>query len=287
MQALSLGLTELHTGSCVAPPGEERDQVPLLVSTDAGASFSKAGSFAYHEPLALHSIAPNGGNYEGGTKVVVKLRNLDPLPDGYLAGGGGVEATCHFDAIAVPGSFSAPSTVTCLSPKMDVGKVPFRVSLNGQDVSENAGSFTALYLSNTGTGSEEGFTQWPGRLSVDGFYGFYDFYNTFYGVDRPAMTFYDSPTEVAFYDSFYDQAETVPLFSSAIGELCVSHATPAAGPTHGGTVVSLKLSGLVPDDHEYFWCKFGDRVVMAESFALEDHPVIRCRAPSVGEPTTV
>ena len=60
--------------------------------------------------------------------------------------------------------------------------------------------------------------------------------------------------------------------------------SPSVGPSSGGTVVTVKLAGVIPEGQETFFCKFGEKVVLADSFYYTEElsPAIVCTAPDFG-----
>jgi hypothetical protein len=72
--------------------------------------------------------------------------------------------------------------------------------------------------------------------------------------------------------------------------LCIAASTPLVGPEAGGTVVTLKLAGDVPSNHQRFFCKFDDEVVVGTTFHYTDDDgsaAFMCEAPAGSGTVTV
>ena len=76
------------------------------------------------------------------------------------------------------------------------------------------------------------------------------------GAHRKLLTSDDWwPARFGQFYGFYSNAEAAEYTS-----LCISASTPAVGPEAGGTRVTLKLAGDLPENHQVFYCKFDDEV---------------------------
>ena len=272
--------------TCGAPPGPSGTSVPLGVSVDGGKSYTYGSSFFFSDPVYMASVMPSGGSMQGGTNVTVTLAR-DPFMGESVGSGVVVPATCKFDDEVVMATYVAPTTVFCTAPPSDVGSVDLTVSVNGQDYSEIAAKFTYLFTS-TVVGEYDAnspaYTQWFQTVPV-GFYQFYGFYNDFYSVaELPPEPFYEIPVAQAFYfyEPFYQLDD---IAAGPIAELCLSAYTPAVGPSSGGTKVTFKLAGTVPEDHQWFYCMFDKEVVHADAFFFTqdtNSPAFVCKAPPRG-----
>ena len=283
------GKSDGATGTfiCPAPETDGAKVVDVAFSLD-GISYSKPASkkFAFHEPLTIVSLSPSLGYVGGGSEVGVSLVG-GLLPES--ATEGMLKPTCSFDGLTSVGSFSFESSeVTCTVPSIyTLGHVDLAVSLNGLDYSLNTGNFTVVLrdewneaVTKLSTHAVVGdptlqIVSFGTTMGTDPFYGFYgNFYGGFYG-------FY----EYKFYDfySFYGPTVDVP-YDEQVNELCMTAVSPAVGPNYGGTVVTVKLAGIIPEGQETFFCKFGATTVMADSFYYADDltPSIVCTAPEYG-----
>jgi hypothetical protein len=92
-------------------------------------------TFGYHRPTAVTSVGPGAGSTEGGTEVVVAGESL-------ASGAGfGPDYRCRFGETIVPASLFLTS-LTCTSPSAEAGTGALEVSLNAQDYTQDAASFS-------------------------------------------------------------------------------------------------------------------------------------------------
>eukprot|EP00232_Nephroselmis_pyriformis_P029215 CAMPEP_0182871092 /NCGR_PEP_ID=MMETSP0034_2-20130328/10912_1 /TAXON_ID=156128 /ORGANISM="Nephroselmis pyriformis, Strain CCMP717" /LENGTH=1468 /DNA_ID=CAMNT_0025003619 /DNA_START=146 /DNA_END=4549 /DNA_ORIENTATION=+ len=275
--------------TCSTPPasGEGPDTVSFAISLDGGDTYSTGGDFHYFTPPTIRSISPSGGSMMGGTVVTVGLYESMSFAADFDPATVTVPAYCKFDNSEVMATYSTNGTITCMAPPSDVGASSLRVSLNGQEYSANMGTFTYLFTNNEAANvdtTSSMYTRWFQNVPV-GFYNFYGFYNDFYGMEMvPPQPFYDlsESSPFYFYEPFYEELIPEALVAGPITELCVSSASPTVGPVTGGTRVTIKLAGTVPEDHRTFYCKFGSEVVLADSFFFTEDtfsPAIMCTAP--------
>eukprot|EP00854_Cymbomonas_tetramitiformis_P002217 gene2217-2927_t len=102
------------------------------------------------------------------------------------------------------------------------------------------------------------------------------FYTHFYG---PMYDFYTS-----FYDHRLESAERAPSgeMTAATLSACIVGSTPTAGPSTGGTVVTLHVAGhILPEQTPFVQCRFGEEGVPTEkvSISSEGAVEVHCRAP--------
>ena len=281
---------------CVAPAAGGKGAVPLALSFD-GLTYTDTGyEFVYHGELKIKQAYPSVGPLVGGTQVFLAMEGA-PFP-GAMGNGTTAWAKCAFDDKVVQAQIikaSGLSQVTCFAPAADfAGNVQLKVTIDGQLYS-NAAKFTYLYkedidskygamwgvhmsefqgmeqkFRSTGTGAYH-----PGHEGVTDFYSFYGFYETgFYGFYE--YNFYDFYAEV-----IHDLPADAPVPTDRVSELCMTALTPAVGPASGGTRVTIKMAGIVPENHDTFFCKFGGAVVVADAFYyMGSSPVIVCEAPA-------
>eukprot|EP00854_Cymbomonas_tetramitiformis_P000762 gene762-1235_t len=251
--------------------GVPKTSVSFSISTDGGKYFTLGGSYYYHEPLSVQSTLPSEGTLQGGTAVTVTLENSDLFSATYNISKVNTPAACKFDRVVVNAHFVPPSTILCNSPPTDAGVADLSVSLNGQDYSQKT-QFTYLYSVSEITGGFIDTPQIETKLTGE-YVTEVDFYtNPFYQTEN-----------IFFYQPFYQQYQDATL--------CLVASTPQTGPKTGGTDVLLKLSGRVPDNHQYrdFWCRFGGTysytTVRAKAFYYDgDDPIVVCTSsPGSGD----
>ena len=242
---------------CLTPETPAAKQVNVSFSID-GISFTKpaAKQFAFHNPLIMQNISPSVGSIGGGTSVLVSLAGdvVSRKTESSI-----LKPTCNFDGMKSRGTLvSSPdgSTISCTVPSIfTLGHADLSVSLNGIDYSVNTGNFTIVLTEEynevvkkvtTHAMAGDPVFHVNGTSSTGEFYGFFD------------MKFYD------FY-GFYGPSKDVS-FKDKTSEVCMVAVSPSLGRNAGGTVVTVKLAGVIPEGQETFFCKFGDKVVLADSF---------------------
>ena len=260
---------------CLTPETPAAKQVNVSFSID-GISFTKpaAKQFAFHNPLIMQNISPSVGSIGGGTSVLVSLAGdvVSRKTESSI-----LKPTCNFDGMKSRGTLvSSPdgSTISCTVPSIfTLGHADLSVSLNGIDYSVNTGNFTIVLTEEynevvkkvtTHAMAGDPVFHVNGTSSTGEFYGFFD------------MKFYD------FY-GFYGPSKDVS-FKDKTSEVCMVAVSPSLGRNAGGTVVTVKLAGVIPEGQETFFCKFGDKVVLADSFYYTEDvsPAVVCTAPEFG-----
>ncbi|QDZ25793.1 hypothetical protein A3770_19p83110 [Chloropicon primus] len=260
---------------CITPETATTKQVDVTFSID-GVAYTKPAKkqFAFHKPLVMENISPSVGSIGGGTSVLV---SLDGEVVSRKTDGGILKPTCNFAGMKSRGTLiSSPegSSISCTVPSIyTLGHTDLSVSLNGVDYSENTGNFTIVLTEEyndvvtkvtTHAMAGDPVFHVNGTSETGEFYGFFD------------MKFYD------FY-GFYGPSKDV-AYMERTSEVCMVAVSPSVGPSSGGTVVTVKLAGVIPEGQETFFCKFGEKVVLADSFYYTEElsPAIVCTAPDFG-----
>lgn len=125
----------------------KRNFLPIEIASETGNSIEKYFSskyfhsnfefYYYHQPY-LQSFSPHGSIVTGGTTVLVVGAWFDYQPE-Y-----GVKPYCKFGKRVVEGEYLSTVRIKCIAPAYESSniKVPFEVSLNGQDFTDSGLMFT-------------------------------------------------------------------------------------------------------------------------------------------------
>lgn len=165
--------------------------------------------------------------------------------------GGRLQATtrttkCRFDDRVVPATRSAAGHVRCATPATaHAGSASLAVSLDGGDTFFPAPtSFTFLFPQPKATAREAAAASAVAAVKPKS------------SAHRKLLTSDDWwPARFGQFYGFYANTEAAEYTS-----LCIAASTPVVGPQAGGTVVTLKLAGDLPENHQVFYCKFDDEV---------------------------
>ena len=271
----TIGEDGVGTFVCLTPETMEAKQVNVTFSAD-GVEYTKPAKkqFAFHKPLVMENVSPSVGSIGGGTSVLV---SLDGEVVSRKTDAGILKPQCDFGGLRSRGTLvsgPAGSSISCTVPHIyTLGHTDLSVSLNGVDYSVNTGNFTIVMteeynevVTKVTTHAMAGDPEFhvTGKSDKGEFYGFFD------------MKFYD------FY-GFYGPSKDV-AYQEKTSEVCMVAVSPSVGPSSGGTVVTVKLAGVIPEGQETFFCKFGEKVVLADSFYYTEElsPAVVCTAPDFG-----
>jgi hypothetical protein len=153
---------------------------------------------------------------------------------------------CRFDDRVVPATRTATGRVRCATPPVGhAGSASLAVSLDGGDTYLLApASFTFLFPQPQATARQAAAVAAMGAVKPKP------------GFHRKLLTSDDWwPARFGQFYGFYANPEP-PEHTS----LCIAASTPVVGPEAGGTVVTLKLAGDLPVNHQVFYCKFDEQV---------------------------
>jgi hypothetical protein len=281
---------------CIAPPYEMTspdlsESVSVEVSFDGADWVAAEVDFEYLPDPVIFAIRPRTGSLLGGTPVYVLGANF--------VDGGPASLLCSFGDQTSPARWLSAQAVECSTPPGPAaGTVPFRVSINGEDFSQEDVAFTyvetavlksvspawgpasgGIELTVTGAGFVYSstlacqFEKPDGQLVVQG--------GTYLGPDKmsctlPAMVV---DAEINCTLSVTNNGEDVSLGLPFIVRPSVSvHSVfPLYGGAAGGTVLSITGSNFFPLD-SYQWA-FSNGGNVSASFVSETE--LQCVTPAI------
>ena len=270
-------------------PAAAAGPAAIAVSNNAVDFTTTTAAFAYLPRPAVSAVVPSSGAAVGGTRVQVH-------GSGFAFGRA---LACRFGLASVAASFVNETLVTCVAPRLLPGVVPLTVTNNGMDYSTPVDppvAFTSVNVVAVSTLSPR-----VGRLSggtvvtVQGS-GFTDTPHLACAFDgeRVAATYMDDATLTCEAPASVDAksvavevtANGVDYTANAVsfryvdGEE-VAYASPASGPTTGGTAITVFGAGFV--DSTLLQCHISDpsslTVVEVPALLLSPHKV-ECAMPA-------
>ncbi|GMI40209.1 hypothetical protein TrCOL_g8913, partial [Triparma columacea] len=269
-------------------PAAADDMVGLVdvsVSLDGVSFFTLDAQFAYIEPLAIGSIAPQAGPSSGWTEVVISGGNFVFSKD----------LKCRFDETEVLAVFVSAQAIICVRPSSLEESVAVSVANNGVDFMKwddafsivAAPSITSVVPSKDsivgGTVvalSGSGFTDTPSNKCIFGFESVAATYissATLTCTSPPSSTPTASSTVSLEITNDDKDFTTFGNTFQYIKATQITSVSPSFGATSGGTEVTV--SGYNFEDRESIKCKFGASEVDG-TFLFTT--AVACAAPATG-----
>lgn len=256
------------TAICVAPASPRLGLSSLEISTN-GVDFTSDGwVFHYVPDISVTSVWPLVGPESGGTTLTI-------VGTGFT--GIGV-FMCEFGSMGtiVPASRMGSTTLSCLCPPHMPGKVPIRLSMNGQQFTETGVMFEYLMEATVQSVTPSFGPSHGGTLvEVEG-KGFANSSALSCRLARrrlpavfldsghiqcatPSSTTYESmPLEVSINGADFTSSGVLFTF---VAPIVVRHAWPMNGPISGGTSVVVYGSGFSGGGTLH--CIFGGKAILA------------------------
>ena len=264
--------------SCAAPENPKGGAVFVEVTTN-GADFSESGvQYTYLFPPVVESILPVNGPEKGGT--IVTVVGLNFVNTETLA--------CGFANQTAPARWVSSSEIRCLAPARKPGTVALEISLNGEHFTTNNHRFqfdrqvtvSAVLPSSGPTGGGTTTVVYGTNFRATGALACQ------FGLDVVPARFIStnsiqcstpahSPGMTSLRVSLNDHdfvglgLEFEYVMSAAIHDI-----RPSLGPTHGGTLVSLRGKGFV--DSADLACRFGEQEAPV---SFVNSSLVTCVAP--------
>jgi len=258
--------------------------IRLQVSTNGNDFSSDSLLYQYHVPIIIHDFSPKIGPSNGGTPLVIQgakfiFENMEIL--------------CMLGDKTSTATVLSKTTITCRTPKGNVGKVQLSLSMNGgADWVNVSGGFFSYFPSpsikkfDPLTGSFTGGTMvkvfgsnFDQSTSILCKFGDYDALRTIWisGNQMICETPSHFPESVPIIISInrMNMIESNDKFTF-IGIPKVYEITPKFGSHGGGTPILVKGHNFIFTKLNY--CKFGDQIVDAD---LIGTTTIRCKTPKV------
>jgi hypothetical protein len=247
-------------------PAAADDMVGLVdvsVSLDGVSFFTLDAQFAYIEPLAIGSIAPQAGPSSGGTEVVISGGNFVFSKD----------LKCRFGETEVLAVFVSAQAIICVTPSSLEESVAVSVANNGVDFMKwddafsivAAPSITSVVPSKGSivggtvvTLSGSGFTDTPSNKCIFGSESVVATYissATLTCTSPPSSTPTASSTVSLEITNDDKDFTTFGNTFQYIKATQITSVSPSFGATSGGTEVTV--SGYNFEDRESIKCKFG------------------------------
>jgi IPT/TIG domain len=281
---------------CVAPASVQRGAVVLTVSSNGQDYSSAAWQFVYTSDVVLSSLQLLTGPETGGTVLHVYGSGFTEAASAAAA-----QPQCQFSstdsgaaAVRTAGTVISDSVLACTTPAHKPEAVAVSISFNGQQFAAVAGSFAyqasaQIHALQPARGPVYGGTV----VTVVGanFVNSTDF-SCDVGGRRAAAVYIDRGTAqctVPAAAALTASAVTIELSNNGIDYTqhgavyqyvsmpTVRAVAPHNGPTTGGTVLTVTLSGDSSSSSSELQCVIGETVVPAQSHTANS---VQCATPA-------
>ena len=278
---------------CTAP-AHSAGEVELRISSSEGAAASSAAiaEFEYYAPPSVGELSPTHGPDSGGTLVLVR-------GTGFVVDS--PSAMCRFGGDAVVSAVSVPdsTTVVCQAPSHKAGEVAVEVTMNNVDFTSDGvrfvyGSAPVVYSISPYSGPTGGGTviRVHGENFADG-----TALACRFGTAGAAPAVFESDGVISCVapEASIASKVTVEVTTNGVdyttdgvqflfvAPMSVASISPATGPEHGGTTITLAGSDFaVP---EALVCEFGSSDLRVAAHWISP-AAVTCVAPA-NQPSTV
>jgi hypothetical protein len=123
-----------HQASCNVPSSMQDGQVNVACRADVTEYASTEIAFLYFSPATIAEVRPAIGEWKGSLRATVVGTNFFDSRN----------LTCRFGQQILPADFLTSTTVTCVTPQIETGRMMVSVSMNGIDFPSDGEFYEAV-----------------------------------------------------------------------------------------------------------------------------------------------